>query len=131
FVNTRDGIEHGFTLPAPPAVERAGEAALRIEMEIGGDFSVRLNAETQTVSLVDGAGAAELRYDKLRVYDSNQRDVPAHFELDGNRLAIVVDERAAAYPSLVVPRSLNGRGDVDVVFNIDGKTANVVRVGVK
>ncbi|MGH9840655.1 MAG: FG-GAP repeat protein, partial [Blastocatellia bacterium] len=117
FVNTRDGIEHGFTLPAPPAVERKGEAALRIEMEIGGDFSVRLSAETQTVSLVDSAGAAELRYDKLRVYDANRRDVPAHFELntlapargtDSNRLAIVVDDRAAAYPLTIDPLLAQG-----------------------
>ena len=30
-----------------------------------------------------------------------------------------------------VPRSLMGRGEVDVVFTVDGKTANTVRVNIK
>ena len=30
-----------------------------------------------------------------------------------------------------IPRSLAGRGDVDVVLTVDGQPANVVRVNVK
>ena len=30
-----------------------------------------------------------------------------------------------------IPRSLKGRGEVDVVMTVDGKTANTVRVSVK
>jgi uncharacterized protein (TIGR03437 family) len=33
--------------------------------------------------------------------------------------------------NLRLPRSLNGRGDVEVVFTVEGKTANAVRVNVK
>ncbi len=33
--------------------------------------------------------------------------------------------------NLLLPRSLAGRGEVDVVFTVDGKTANTVRVNIK
>jgi hypothetical protein len=38
FVNTEAGIEHGFTLPERPPAGRNGDEALRVEMEVGGDF---------------------------------------------------------------------------------------------
>src|SRR5262245_46697883 len=47
FVNSEAGIEHGFTLPEPPSAERGGDKALRVEIEIGGDFEPRLDAAGQ------------------------------------------------------------------------------------
>jgi hypothetical protein len=103
FLNTPEGIEHGFVLPARPDVARPADVSLRVEMAIGGDFRASLDAETQTVLLAGTAGDAALRYDKLLVYDANRRDVPAHFEVSGGRLAIVVDDRGAAYPLTIDP----------------------------
>src|SRR5215813_15054130 len=57
FVNSEAGIEHGFTLPEPPPTERGGDEALRVEMEIGGDFNPRLDAAGQAVSFACGRGA--------------------------------------------------------------------------
>jgi len=33
--------------------------------------------------------------------------------------------------NLIVPRSLAGRGEVDVVLTVDGRTANTVKVNIK
>ncbi len=33
--------------------------------------------------------------------------------------------------NLLIPRSLVGRGDVDLVFTVDGKTANILRINIK
>src|SRR5262245_44259423 len=103
YVNREVGIEHGFTLPEPPSVERGGDKALRVEMEIGGDFEPRLDAEGQTVSFACWRGGGELTYNKLRVYDAREREVAARFELEGKRLAIVVEDGEAEYPLTIDP----------------------------
>jgi hypothetical protein len=135
FVNNPDGIEHGFVLPAAPNIERPRNAALRVVMEVGGDFRAHVSAGSQAVSMVDQTGATELRYDKLRVYDANGRDLAAHFELDGNRLAIVVEDRSAVYPVTIDPllaqstRLTAGDGAAEDYFGaalaISGNTAIV------
>src|SRR5262245_61700162 len=103
FVNSEAGIEHGFTLPEPPPTERSGDEALRVEMEIGGDFKPRLDAAGQAVSFGCGCGGGGLTYNKLRVYDAREREVAARFELKGKRLAIVVEDGEAEYPVTIDP----------------------------
>src|SRR5262245_25668667 len=104
FINSKGGIEHGFTLPEPPPTERGGDEALRVEMEIGGDFEPRLDTAGQTVTLACGGGnCGELTYKKLRVYDAREREVAARFELEGKRLAIVVEDGEAEYPVTIDP----------------------------
>ena len=103
FVNSAAGIEHGFTLPEPPPNDRGDGASLRVEMEIGGDFEPRLDAAGQAVTFGFGFGADGLTYDKLRVYDARNREMAARFEMEGKRLAIVVDERQAEYPLTIDP----------------------------
>jgi hypothetical protein len=103
FVNSEAGVEHGFTLPERPPTDRAGSEALRVEMEIGGDFEPQLDAAGQAVTLGCGCGADGLTYDKLRVYDARHREMAARFEREGKRLAIVVDDRQAEYPLTIDP----------------------------
>src|SRR5262245_55319949 len=103
FVNSEAGIEHGFTLPEPPPAERGGDESLRVEMEIGGDFETRLDAAGQAVSFACGRRCGGLTYNKLHVYDAREREVAARFELDGKRLAIVVEDGEAEYPVTIDP----------------------------
>ncbi len=103
FVNSAEGIEHGFMLPSPPSTGRNGAESLRVQMEIGGDFEPRLDAAGQTVTFACACGDGALTYDKLRVYDARKREVAARFELEGRRLAIVVDDREAEYPLTIDP----------------------------
>jgi len=77
FVNTEAGIEHGFTLPERPPAGRIGDEALRVEMEVGGDFEPRLDAARLAVTFACECGASELTYDKLKVYDARGREAPA------------------------------------------------------
>ena len=101
FVNSKAGIEHGFTLPEPPPTDRGDGEALRVEMEIGGDFEPRLDAGGQAVTL--GCGTDGLTYDKLRVYDARNHEVAARFDLNRERLAIVVEDDQAEYPLMIDP----------------------------
>jgi hypothetical protein len=103
FVNTEAGIEHGFTLPERPPAGRIGDEALRVEMEVGGDFEPRLDAARPAVTFACECGAGELTYDKLKVYDARGREAPARFELEGKRLAVVVEDGEAEYPLTIDP----------------------------
>jgi hypothetical protein len=103
FVNTKAGIEHGFTLPEPPPTERGEGDALRVEMEVEGDFEARLDAARQAVVFGCGRDGEGLTYDKLKVYDARGRELTARFELEGNRLAIVVEDGEAEYPLTIDP----------------------------
>src|SRR5262245_4522665 len=103
FVNSAEGIEHGFTLAKRPQTDLDGTEALRVEMDISGDFEPRLDAAGQAVTLSCGGDADGLTYDKLRVYDALNREVAARFEITGKRLAIAVDDREAEYPLTIDP----------------------------
>src|SRR5262245_46651298 len=103
FVNTEAGIEHGFTLPERPPAGRIGDEALRVEMEVGGDFEPRLDAARLAVTFACECGAGTLTYDKLKVYDARGREAPARFELEGKRLAVVVEDGEAEYPLTIDP----------------------------
>ncbi len=103
FVNTEAGIEHGFTLPERPPAGGIGDEALRVEMEVGGDFEARLDAARLAVTFACECGAGELTYDKLKVYDARGRETPARFELEGKRLAVVVEDGEAEYPLTIDP----------------------------
>jgi FG-GAP repeat/Putative Ig domain len=103
FVNTEAGIEHGFRLPERPQVGRIGDETLRVEMEVGGDFEPRLDAARLAVTFACECGAGKLTYDKLKVYDARGREAPARFELEGKRLAVVVEDGEAEYPLTIDP----------------------------
>ena len=52
------------------------------------------------------------------------------------RTGTLTPERKAAFAgldqvNLLLPRSLAGRGDVDVALTVDGKAANIVRINIK
>ena len=102
FVNTEAGIEHGFTLPERPPAGGIGDEALRVEMEVGGDFEARLDAARLAVTFACECGAGELTYDKLKVYDARGHETPARFELKGKRLAIVVEDGEAEYQGQLI-----------------------------
>jgi hypothetical protein len=72
-------------------------------MEVGGDFEPRLDAARPAVTFACECGAGKLTYDKLKVYDARGREAPARFELEGKRLAVVVEDDEAEYPLTIDP----------------------------
>ncbi len=102
FTNEPEGVEHGFVLPEPPLVARDG-GPLRLEIEIGGDYDARLDAETGSIILEGRVGSAVFTYDQLHVFDTKDLQLDSHFELEGARLAIVVNDEGATYPLTIDP----------------------------
>jgi trimeric autotransporter adhesin len=98
----RWGLEQGFAVAHRPA----GTGALRIVMRTGGSMVARLTGPG-AVSLRPSAARAAvsdtLTYGGLAVTDVRGRHIPAHLDLRGSRLQIVVSDSAARYPLTVDP----------------------------
>lgn len=103
FENSPAGLEQGFTLEDRPA----GVGPLRLDLAVTG---ARARNRGDEVVLVTSAGR-RLSYGKLVVVDASGKTIPAHFEVPRpERIRLVVDDAAAAYP-LVVDPVLEGTSD--------------------
>ncbi len=102
YVNEADGLQQGFTLAAPPAVERNGER-LRLTMRLTGDLRARVEDDGQAVSLVNARGEQVLSYGGLVVNDAEGRELEAQLAVDGSEVAIEVNDADAVYPVVIDP----------------------------
>jgi hypothetical protein len=100
------GLEHGFTIPAPPAEPpgRAGSAGgeLTLEFAIGGDWTVVSGDDSRSLEFHHRSGAS-LRYGHLYAWDARGRQLPARLASDRGRLALLVDRVGAEYPITIDP----------------------------
>jgi len=101
YVNDFAGLEQGFTVPRPPAGSRSG--GLVLEMSLSGPVVADLAPDGRELLFRTASGSAVLRYGGLWVVDAEGRELPSRFELAGNRLRIVTDDRDAVYPVIIDP----------------------------
>jgi FG-GAP repeat/Secretion system C-terminal sorting domain len=102
YDNEKPGMEQSFLVKKRPA----GEGALHIVLQIGGDLDAKVGADDAL--LLSARGNPEdthLVYDQLKVWDNNRRQLAAHMRLNGRRLTLTVDDRGASYPLTVDPFS--------------------------
>ncbi|MDW8438348.1 MAG: integrin alpha, partial [Chloroherpetonaceae bacterium] len=100
YRNDEKGMRQDFIVKKKPA----GKGALRLWLEAmmsGGKVEVKPDA----VSFLSEGGAEAMRYSDLKVWDANQRRLESRFEREGERLAIVVNDKNAAYPITIDPLS--------------------------
>ncbi len=102
YVNTREGIEQGFTLRERPDAG-FGTEPLRVVMTVTGELRARLEGDGQAVSLVRRDGGQALRYDHLAAYDATGRELPSRMEVNGAEIFLLVEEAAAVYPVTIDP----------------------------
>lgn len=109
YVNRDEGIEQGFTLPAPVGARGSGDS-LVVQLHLAGDFTARQTSGCDAIELTADDGSASLSYDGLYAFDANGRELPSHMVLAGDRLALVVDDSAADYPVTIDPKIAGGGG---------------------
>ncbi len=100
YLNGPLGLEHGFTVDAPPA---GGGDALALELEVTGDLHPRAGDDPRSLVLATAAGEAVLAYRDLFAHDANNRALDARMELRGRRVTLIVATRGAAFPVTVDP----------------------------
>ncbi len=96
YLNSREGLEQGFTLAERPA----GEGPLVLELEVA---SAQASLRGDAIILATRAGR-RLRYGELVAQDAAGRPLAARLEVaDPQRIRLVVDDAGAAYPVVVDP----------------------------
>jgi hypothetical protein len=99
YLNTRDGIEQGFSIAeAPP-----GEGRLCVEGLVTTDLRPLAAPGRRAIDFADARGDCVLRYGELVVLDARGRALEAAMRLDGSALRIEIDDRGARYPLTVDP----------------------------
>ncbi len=96
FVNSPNGLEHGFVLPSRPS----GAGELRLTLEVS---AARAEMEGDHV-LLSSPGGRKLKYSDLYVVDAEGRDVLATLDVpDPGTIQILISDLDAAYPLTIDP----------------------------
>ncbi len=106
YENRPEGIEQGFTLKEPPRRrDYVLSEELRLVMAVQGDLLAQVNQGGQAIELSDNEGQRRLSYSKLVAFDTEGKRLTARMEasMDGREIALVVDDRNAAYPVVIDP----------------------------
>ena len=82
---------------------RAARAAHRRGTARRRTPSQALGREDDAIDLFDEHGARVLRYGGLHVWDADGDDLPSHLNLDGDELAILIEDDGADYPLTIDP----------------------------
>jgi len=139
YVNTPQGLEQGFTLPAPPGSGRTVRADvsrwLRLNLRLSGDLQGEMSPDGQALHLKDQSGRHAVTYDHLRAWDATGHDLAARMHVSRREVVLEVDDRNATYPIVVDPlvwehrKTLTGeliaREDAGFSVAVSGTTAIV------
>ncbi|MBL8208570.1 MAG: FG-GAP repeat protein, partial [Blastocatellia bacterium] len=101
YLNKPEGLEQGFTLKARPTTSTPTTDELRVVMELSAGWKATLEKNQQAILLRQGT--ASLRYDKLLTIDATGRELPSRMEVNGNELALVVNDANAVWPITIDP----------------------------
>ncbi|MBL8232864.1 MAG: FG-GAP repeat protein [Bryobacterales bacterium] len=92
FVNDGRGLEHGFTVKRRPA---GWKGALEIELAVRGGLMPRADGR--------GVSFGVVQYGGLKVWDADQRVLPANLTVAGERVRLTVEDAGARYPVTIDP----------------------------
>src|SRR6266498_2753815 len=101
YVNGPLGIEQGFTVQTAPGMSNGD--ALTLEFALSGNLNLKADAAGTNLILSSSKGEPVLDYSGLSATDVDGRDLPAHLEVQGQRLFLRIDDRNAHYPVTVDP----------------------------
>lgn len=107
YHNTEAGMRQNFIVNTRPS----GSGDLRVELQIESQLKPILKGSSAIVLAEQNPGNGtwdnKLWYKDLQVWDANGAPLEAHMELNGNLLALVVEDDAAAYPVTIDPLNAN------------------------
>lgn len=98
--NTRNGVEHGWTLQERPA---AGSGELIFSLTVRGDLKPRVLAGGRDIVFDNAKGAAVVSYSGLHAFDSTGVSLPAKFEERSGMIQLRLDDSNARYPITIDP----------------------------
>jgi hypothetical protein len=100
YLNGPLGLEQGFTAERAP--ERSNVGPLTLAFAISGNLTPSVAPGARALAL-NRNGAVALRFAGLTAWDADRRELPAWFEVAGDRLRVRVDDNGARYPVTIDP----------------------------
>jgi hypothetical protein len=120
FENGRDGVMHGFELPARQP--GGGRREVKVAME---GMTARTAGNGRDLEWLLPDGEAALAYAGLKAWDAAGMDLPATMEPCHGGFRILVDDRSARYPIHIDPLLTRMTAKLGVPVNTgDGETAD-------
>jgi hypothetical protein len=135
YVNSKKGLEQGFTVEAAPGGRRDGEW-LRLALALAGDLRAEAVEEGRAITFKQEDGEPVLRYSDLYAYDATGRELPTQMKVNDGQVYLEVDERDATYPLTIDPifsqqqiLEPSAGGDGDFFGNAVAISGNIAVVG--
>ena len=101
YENRPEGLEHGFVVQRGGTVSTPGESDIRLSLAVAG---LQSRGAGEAVDFVEAASARPVfRYGKLKVWDSQGRELGSHLEATEAGADIVIAAAGAVYPLMVDP----------------------------
>ncbi|MEO7659384.1 MAG: hypothetical protein ABIV48_07195, partial [Pyrinomonadaceae bacterium] len=102
FENRPNGVEHGFTLTTRPQSQpRTGD--LRLVMSLNGDLRANADGDGKGLTLINDENELSLRYENLKVWDSEGEVLTARMQTTGREIWFGIDDKNAIYPITIDP----------------------------
>jgi hypothetical protein len=119
YINSPFGLEHGFTLHAPPA-KCSSDSNVVLELSLEEGLIPRVEAGSRTVGFYTAKGESVMSYGGLKAWDTAGRDLPVKMVAGGNRLRLHIDIAGAEFPVTVDPLFSTESGLVSSQPKLDG-----------
>ncbi len=125
YVNNEAGLRQNFIIKQKPA----GKGSLRLQLSVSGDLQPALLSNNKMVlHTPEQAGAVQITYEDLRVWDANMQPLQASMVLNDQQvLSIVVKDENATYPITIDP--VNRKPDWNT--SMDGLTTSLSQLQLK
>ncbi len=101
YVNDEKGLEHGFTINAPPQPITTGN--LLFEMNLQTTLTSKTINEGENIAFLDDSGRIVLNYGKLIVTDAYGHIIPSALCIFSDSITISVNDTNAVYPLTIDP----------------------------
>ena len=103
YANGPLGLEHGFTLAAPPAASAADGPVVLTLRQLGARGAL-VTDDGRGLRIAPAGSTSVLHYGGLFAYDARGVEMPAHMMVDKTGVVrIEVDDRGALYPLTIDP----------------------------
>jgi hypothetical protein len=99
YLNNNDGLRQNFVVHK----KMPGKGALAVTIALQGDLLAGLPADNQLTFYSADDHSILLTYEDLKVWDAQQRPLPASMHLNNGSLTIEVDDSHAVYPITIDP----------------------------
>ncbi len=98
YLHGREGLRQNFIVQRGPS----GEGSLIVRTRLSGTLQPKKVSDGR-IAFFGIDGTERSSYSGLHVWDACGEVLPSRFEMDGDVLAIVVDDRCASYPITIDP----------------------------